>query len=191
MKPYRDEAKSASHGKLKSMVGTHAAGSQSTKMPAMLDPSEKVSTPPKSDPMKKVAARPVPRAFADGGAVDGDNPAPRLDKKSRKSKSKDSGNKGANVTVIVAGGGGKPDAAIPPPPGAAPSPPPPPMAPPPPGAGPGIPPGPGGPGGPPPMPPRPPMAGPPGMMRKSGGRVKMTAGARSGLGRLQKTANAK
>lgn len=135
----------------------------------------------------------------DGGDVDGEPSAPRLDRKAGGKtgggKSKKAGN---HVNVIIAPPG--PDKPVPVPvPPAGPAMPPP--GGPPPGAG-GPPPGgpPGGPpgaGGPPPMmgPPRPPMpppgaGGPPGMpMRASGGRVpNLTGGAGGGEGRMEKAA---
>ncbi len=109
-------------------------------------------------------------AYADGGAVGGMGASPRLDRPGRKAPGKGgAGKKGTNVNVIIMGkeGAGGP-------PGASPMPPhpmmPPPMPPHPMGGPPGLPPGPGGP----PMgPPGGPPGGglPPGLMRKTGGRI--------------------
>lgn len=138
--------------------------------------------------------------FESGGAVEGEEAKPRLDRAAGgRSGKKSSGHKkgGNNVNVIVAGHGGAPGAGGGPPmmpPPAMMGGPKPPMPMPPPGP-PGGPPGAGGP----PMmpPPKPPMAGPPigaGVpgMRKSGGRAYARGGhviddgARSGEGRLEK-----
>ncbi len=108
--------------------------------------------------------------------ISGAKSAPRLDKFARGgavTKKKD----GTTINIAVVGGGkDKAEEAPPAPPMMAG---PPPMPPgPPPGGPPGLPMSPGiGPG-------KPPMGGPPGF--KKGGRIKMTAGAESGVGRLQK-----
>jgi len=125
-----------------------------------------------------------PLRRADGGRTMGDGGG-------KKGAGKKGGKKGhashVNVNVISA----PPRAPMAPPPGAALGAPPPrpPMAPPPappPGAG-GAPPGMAGPPHP-PMGPPPAGAMPPGgpMMRASGGRVHLTAGSKSGIGRLEK-----
>lgn len=125
----------------------------------------------------------------DGGCADGSPAAARLDRPGRARGGKMPKHKGTNVNVIVASGGkDKEPMPVPVPvPG---GPPRPPMMPPPPaGMPPGGPPM-GGPGMPPPgagMPPpgmRPPMP-----MRADGGKtvaVKMSAGAASGKGRMEK-----
>ncbi len=97
-----------------------------------------------------------------GGAVS----APRADKFARGGKAK--GKKGTTINIAVIGGGKEGAEGAPPMPPM----PKPPMALPPPGAGPGGPPG---------------GAMPPGMPpMKRGGKVGMTAGAETGVGRLQK-----
>ena len=115
--------------------------------------------------------------FKDGGAVDGEAKKHRLDRAAHarggSAKPKEHGN---HVNVIVAGGGPKP-MPVPVPGGPMPGPAagmaPPPMAPRPPM-------GPVGPG-----PAASPMGGPPGLMRKAGGRVEVSAG-NNGLGRMEK-----
>lgn len=146
-------------------------------------------------------------AFAAGGAAgagDDDAPArPRLDRPGHKRGGPTKGKKGSgnHVNVIIAGhgGGGAGGPPVAPPGAMGPKPPMPPAAPPP-----MAPPGAGGPPGAGAMPPRPPMApaggGAPMMpMRAAGGRtayarggkaeggeVHLTAGSKSGIGRLEK-----
>lgn len=88
------------------------------------------------------AVKSAPKAFADGGNVDGDSAPKRLDRPGRKMKGKDKGKKGTNINVVVmAGKGDQPQGGPPMPPMAGPPPmPPKPMMPPP-----GPPMGPGGP----------------------------------------------
>lgn len=160
MKSYRDASRVQSHGKLKSMVGTHAAGAIKGPV-APVDPAyEKAQAIPSSGPMDKVkAGKPTAPGFADGGAVlPGDEPAtPRLDRPGR------GGKPGATVNVIVAPG---PKDAPPPPAPSGPMPTPPPMP---------MPPA-GGPGGPAPMPPPGGGGPPPAMMANRGGRIGLKTG---------------
>lgn len=135
-------------------------------------------------------SKPTKLKLKEGGDVEGEPSAPRLDRKSSggAAKGKKSGN---HVNVIIAPPAK--DSAPPMPPPMMP-PPHPPMAGPPPG------PPPGPPGAPPPGamgPPKPPMGPPPGMggpppgmpMRASGGRVPhLTGGAGGGEGRMEKAA---
>jgi hypothetical protein len=119
-----------------------------------------------------------------GGSAGGARPANRADKPSRRARGGANRKREGTKVIVVNGGGQQPPQRVPvpvpagPPPGAAMPPPRPPM--PPPGAAPG--------GMPPGMPPRPPMAKRGGTTeRKRGGRSpRMTAGAKSAQGRLQK-----